>query len=230
VSLAQTYDELLANTSTGVDFSYRLPPLAELQELAIEYSPIFKMLDADIAIGEHNVQEEKRAWMKSVGAEGGVSYGLYDNLVLTNDYGALESDFNSTEQTRYYMGAYLKIPISSIIDKSNVKAAKAEKQKLQYQRAIRIQELRQLIIVRYNNVLLHYRGMLIKSNAVESYRVQKLRADEDFKNGLINVYEFARLEDMMSKSVVDLEEAKLNFSTAFQILEETVGVKIQLKN
>jgi hypothetical protein len=44
------------------------------------------------------------------------------------------------------------------------------------------------------------------------------------------VYEFARLEDMMSKSVVDLEEAKLNFSTAFQILEETVGVKIQLKN
>ncbi len=227
---AQTYDELLANTSSGIDFADRLPPLAELQAQAIENSPIFKMLDADVSIGEYKVKEEKREWMHSMGIESGARYGLFDNLIITQDLGLVESNTQTTEQTRYYVGAFIKIPISAIIDNSNVKTAVAEKEKLQYQREARIQELRQLIIVRYNNVILEYRGILIKSNAVESYRVQRLRADEDFKNGKINVYEYARLEDMLSKAVLSLEEGKLNFTTAFQILEETVGVKINLKN
>lgn len=227
---AQTYDELIANTSSGIDFSERLPPLAELQYQAIENSPIFKMLDADVAIGEYKVKEEKREWMHSIGFEGGARYGLFDNLLITQDLGMVDSNTQTTEQTRYYFGGFVKIPISAILDNSNVKTAVAEKEKLRYQREARIQELRQLIIVRYNSVILEYRGIVIKSNSVESYRVQRLRADEDFKNGKINVYEYARLEDMLSKAVLSLEEAKLNFKTAFQILEETVGVKINLKN
>lgn len=227
--LAQTYDELIANSSSGADITEKLPPLEELQAQAIDNSPIFKMLDADVAIGEFKVQEEKRAWMNSMGIEGGARYGLFDNLIISQDLGLVESNTQTTEQTRYFLGAFVKIPLSAIIDNSNVKTARAEKDRLRYQREARIQELRQLIIVRYNGVIREYRGIVIKSNAVENYRVQKLRAEEDFNHGEINVYEFARLDDMLSKAVLSLEEAKLDFSTAFQILEETVGVKINLK-
>lgn len=227
--LAQTYDELIVNISSGIDITEKLPPLAELQAQAIDNSPIFKMLDADLVIGEFKVQEEKREWMSSIGIEGSAKYGLFDNLIITEDLGAMESNTQTTQQTRYSVGAYVKIPISAIIDNSNVKVAKAEKEKLRYQREARIQELRQLIIVRYYNVIREYRGIVIKLNAVENYRVQKLRAEEDFSNGEINVYEFARLDDMLSKAVLSLEGAKLDFSTAFHILEETVGVKINLK-
>lgn len=227
---AQTYDELVANTAMGVDIAYRLPPLAELQAQAIDNSPVFKMLDADVAIGEYKVKEEKRLWMNSMGLESGARYGLFDNLIITQDLGLVESSTATTEQTRYYVGAYVKIPISAIIDNSNVKTAKAEKDKLRYQREARIQELRQLIIIRYNNVIREHRGMVIKINAVENYRVQRLRAEEDFKNDIINIDEYARLEDMLTKAVLSLEDAKIDFMTAFQILEETVGVKINLKN
>lgn len=71
---------------------------------------------------------------------------------------------------------------------------------------------------------------MIKSNAVENYRVQIVRAKEDFESGDITVDEYARLEDMLSKAVLSFEEAKLDFAAAFQILEETVGVKIKLKD
>lgn len=226
---SQTYDELIANTASGVDISYRLPPLDELQGQAIDNSPVFKMLDADVAIGEYKVKEEKREWMASMGVESGARYGLFDNLVITQDLGLAESSTATTEQMRYHLGAYIKIPISAIIDNSNVKTAKAEKDKLRYQREARIQELRQIIIIRYNNVIREHRGMVIKTNAVENYRVQRLRAEEDFKNGIINIDEYARLEDMLTKAVLSLEESKLDFMTAFQILEETVGVKINLK-
>jgi len=227
---AQTYEQLIARSSLGIDIADRMPPLPELQEKAIENSPIFKMLDADVKIGNYKVKEEQRLWLHSFGIEGSGRYGLIDNLIITQDLGLMESATQTTKQGRYFFGFYAKIPLSDIIDKSNVKTAIAERDKLQYQRAARIQELRELIIVRYNNVLKEYRGMVVKLNAVENYRVQQLRADEDFINGVINVYEKARLEDMLSKSVIELEEAKIDFLTAFQILEETVGVKINLIN
>jgi outer membrane protein TolC len=227
---AQTYEQLITQLSLEVDIADRIPPLAELQEKAIENSPIFRMLDADVKIGDYKIKEEQRLWLHSVGIEGSARYGLFDNLIITQDLGLTESATHTTKQGRYFLGFYAKIPLSDIIDKSNVKTAIAERDKLHYQREARIQELRELIIVRYNNVLKEYKGMIIKLNAVENYRVQQLRADEDFKNGVINVYEKARLEDMLSKSVIELEESKLDFLTAFQVLEEMVGVKINLIN
>lgn len=226
---AQTYDKLLSMSEDGRDITERLPPLAELQEQAIINSPIFKMLDADVKIGEYKVKEEKRQWMASLGVEGGARYGLFDNLIISQDLGLVESNTQTTEQTRYYLGAFLKIPISSIIDDSNVKTAMAEKERLKYQREARIQELRQLIILRYFNVVKEYRGIIIKSNAVENYRVQRMRAEEDFLSGDINIDEYARLEDMLTKAVLSLEEAKLDFVSALKILEETVGVKITFR-
>lgn len=227
---AQTYEELIANSATSVDIAEKLPPLSVLYEQAIENSPIFKLLDADVKIGNYKVKEEQRIWLHSVGVEGGGRYGIFDNLVITQDLGLEEASTQSTKQGRYYFGAYVKIPLSDLIDNSNVKTARAELEKLRFQREARIMELRELIIVRYNNVIREYRGMVIKSNAVENFRVQSLRAKEDYLNGRMDVYEFARLEDMLTKAVIDLESAKLDFTTAFQVLEETVGTKITLKN
>ncbi len=227
---AQTYDELVENISEGEDIMDRLPPLAELQEQAIESSPIFKMLDSDVEIGEYKLKEEKRLWLNSIGIEGSARYGLFDNLIITEDLGILESSTSTTEQSRYYLGAYIKIPLSDIIDRSNVKTAQAEKQKLRYQREASIQELRKLIIACYNDVVKKHRGLLIKADLLESYRVQMMRAKLDFKNGNISIADYARLDQMWSKASLALEEAKLDYLTSFQILEETVGVKIKLKD
>lgn len=155
---AQTYAQLIANMADGVDISDRLPPLSELQSQAVENSPYFKMLDAEVRRGEWMVKEEKREWMHWMGVEGGVKYGLFDNLIMTEDLGIEDFSTHTTEQTRYNFGAYVRIPISSIFDKSNVKTAKEEKERLSFQRENKIKEFRQLVIVRYFNVIKEYRG------------------------------------------------------------------------
>lgn len=227
---AQTYDQLLTNSSSAKDIINRLPPLGELQENAILYSPVFKMLDADVKMGEYKIVEERREWMRWIGIEGGAKYGMFDNIVLSEGLSGVDLATAKTEQTRYYAGVFLKMPIASIVDKSSVRVAKAEREQLSYQREARIQELRQLIILQYGNVVKEHRGMIIKNNAVENYRIQMLRAENDYKNGKINISDFARLNDMLSKAVLALEDAKADFTTSFMILEETVGTKIQLKN
>ncbi len=226
---AQTYDELLMDVANGIDISERLPPLAELQALAEKNSPYIKMLETDIKMGEAAIKKEKREWLHWVGLEGGIRYGKFDNLVITQDLGLEESNTETTEQTRYNVGGYVRIPLSSIIDRSNVIIAKMDKERAVYQKEVHSKEFRQLVITQYYNVIKEYRGMIIKSNAVENYRVQNVRAKEDFENGIIAVDEYARLEDMLSKAVYDLEDAKLSYAAAYNILEETIGTKIELK-
>lgn len=227
---AQTYDELLANTSLGIDIADRLPPIAELQIEALVNSPLMKLYDAEVEIGKLQITEERREWMRNLGFEGGAKYGRFDNLMLREDYGVYGINTTKTEQTYYHLGAFLKIPLSSIVDRSNVRIAKAEADKLKYQKQASTQELRQLVIIQYNKIIKEHRSLIIKNNAVESYRVQMLRAEKDFSNGKITIADYARLNDMLSKTVLALEDSKLDYVTAFQILEEIVGVKIKLKN
>ncbi len=230
INLAQTYEDMLAVTAGGKDITERMPGLSELQELAIEYSPLLKFYEADEKVGDYVVMSKKREWMSAFGFEGGARYGLFDNLIITEDLNSLGSSTQTTEQTRYYLGAYVKIPLSSIIDKSSVLQAKAEKDKIRFQKEVGIQDLRELVIIRYNNVIKEYRKLVVQTNLVESYRIQNLRAETDFQNGQIDVYEYIRLQDMVSSAIMDLETAKIDFRSAFQILEETIGTKIKLKD
>ncbi|MCD6355192.1 MAG: hypothetical protein J7L95_06555, partial [Prolixibacteraceae bacterium] len=61
---------------------------------------------------------------------------------------------------------------------------------------------------------------------VESFRVQMLRANKDLENGLINISEYARLRDLLSRASLSLEDSKSEFITAVQLLKETVGIPI----
>jgi len=193
----QTYDELIANTLSGKDITDQLPPLATLQAQAEENSPLLKIHDANIVINQLRVNSEKREWMRSLGFEAGAKYGLFDNLILKEDLGIDEVVANTTEQTRYNIGLYLKIPISSIIDKSRVDLAVAERDRVLLEKEATLKELRQLVIVQYGNIVKAYRNIVILNNSVEVYRVQMVRAEKDFTNGKITVDEFARLNDML---------------------------------
>lgn len=229
-TMAQTYDELITNTISGKDISKRLPPIADLQAAAIDKSPLLKIHDADIVINQLKVKSLKRDWMRSLGFEAGAKYGLFDNLIVTGDLGLDEVATNTTEQTRYNLGLFLKIPLSSFVDKSGVQIAKAELDKLNYERESTVLELRQLVIVQYNNLIKAYRNMVVQNNAVETYRVQMFRAEKDFTNGNITVADYARLNDMLSRAVMNLEDIKLEYLTALQLLQEVVGIEIKLEN
>lgn len=229
-SKAQTYDELIANSMGGKDITMRLPSIATLQEAAILHSPLLKIHDANVIISELKVRSMKRDWMRNLGFEAGAKYGLFDNLIVTGDLGIDQVATNTTEQTRYNVGLFLKIPINSIVDKSNIQIAKTELDKISFERETTIQEIRQLIIVQYNNIVKAFRNMVVQNNAVEVYRVQMIRAEKDFNNGKLSVADYARLQDMLSRAVINYENIKVEYITALQILQETVGVDINLEN
>lgn len=226
----QTYDELIANTMTGKDITERLPALATLQAQAEENSPLLKIHDANMLIKQIRINSEKREWMRHLGFDAGVKYGLFDNLIIREDLGLDEVATSTTEQTRYNLGVFLKIPLSTFADKSAVKLAVAERDIEILVRESTLSDLRQLVIIQYGNVVSAYRSLVILNNSVEVYRIQMLRAEKDFENGKINIDEFARLNDMLARNTLNLEDIKIEYFTALKLLEETVGVKINIKD
>lgn len=225
----QGYKDLIGNTIDGKDISLRLPTVEELQISASENSPLLKLHDSEIVIKELQVRLLKRDWMNNFGFDAGVKYGLFDNLIITEDLGLDEVATSSTEQTRYSVGVFLRIPLSLIADKSNVKIAQVELEKTKYQREIIILELNKLIITQYANVLKAYRTLVIQNNSVETYRLQMLNAQNEFNNTEISIADLARFNDMLLKAMINLENIKIEYITAIQLLEETVGVDINLK-
>ena len=223
----QGFNDVIEKSLQENDISKQLPPISELQDSAVIHSPLLKIYDSDIVIQKLKIKSEKREWMHSLGFEAGAKYGLFDNLILKEDLGIQDVATSTTEQTRYNLGFFLKIPLSSIYDKSNIRIAKEEVDKLRYQKQESVLELRQLI-VQYNNVIRAHKNLIIRTSDVESYKVQMLRADKDLENGLINIAEYARLRDMLSRATLGLEDSKVEFITALQLLQETVGIRIIL--
>lgn len=229
-SKAQSLTEIIDKNLVKNDITKQLPTLHQLQDLAVEHSPLLKIINSNVVIQQLKIKSEKRAWMQSLGFEAGAKYGLFDNLVLSEDLGYQDLATSTTEQTRYNLGVYLRIPLSLIADNSNVEIAKEEKHKLRYEKASNVKELRQLVIIQYSNVVKAHKAVVMRTTHMQSYQAQMFRADKDYENGLINIAEYVRLQDLALSAQIELENSKIELLTALQLLQETVGVKIKLKS
>lgn len=225
LSSQQYYDatDSLVNHEDIIDL---LPPLSTLLDSAETNSPMLKFYDADIIISELKVKLEKRDWMNHLGVEAGVKYGLLDNVVFSSYFGSNMNNFNS--ETRYSIGVYLRIPIRSVLDKTARKQSEQEIVKSRQLHERTLNELRQLVIMQFNNLVKAHRSLIIRARHVATYETQMLRAERDFLEGNIPVAEYARLNDMHTTAMINLESNKVEFNTALQLLQETVGIKIDL--
>lgn len=226
---AQKDTTLINKVIKGEHVSDLLLPLGHLQELAIENSPLLKFHNADIIISELKIRAEKRNWMTTLGFEASAKYGLFDNLIITEDLNT-ESKTSTTEQTRYSVGLTLKIPLDKIADRTNVKQAKAELEKYRYQKLTSEKELRQLVIVQYNNILKSYSSVEIRNKALGVLNMHLTSVEKDFVNGIIDIAEFSRVNDIKMNAELEFERAKIELVAAIQILNEIVGKPVKIKN
>lgn len=225
---AQISEDFITKSLSENDISKELPPLDTLLALAEKNSPLLNFYNADVIINELKVISEKRDWMEHLSFETDLRYGLFDNLIVTEDLGREDLATSTTEQTRYSVGVSLKIPLSKIADRKNrVNIAKSEKEKAIYQHEVVVRELRELVIIQYNNILKAHRLMVVNNANVSSFSVQVIRAEKDFTSGQINIAELARLREMLARGIENFESTKSDFQLAYLLMQETVGTQLK---
>lgn len=228
ITVGQVNDDAIALSLTQNDVSKEIRSLPELLLLAEQHSPKLKFYNAAINVTSIKIKSEKTAWMQHMGFDADLRYGMFDNLILSQALGRDDYSTSSTKQTRYSTGVYFKMPISAISSRKKlIGIAEEEKEMAIYQRESAIRELRELVIVQYNNVLKFNRLMIISSQTRETFNVQCIRAEKDFINGLIPIAEYARLQEMLTRSTENYESYRAQYTTAYMLLEETIGVKLK---
>jgi len=212
------------------DIELMLPSLETIIDSAIAKNPYVKFRDLQIIVNEHKLKSDRAEWTRDVGFQTDVRYGTFDNFasnVVEGQNPALTSTRNT--QTNYGFGAYIRIPFYDFLNRKNqINLAKAEIKQAQSFSQVQRNELRQLVIRQYNELIIKHRLLKIKSKYTETSRIHMQMAEKEFIDGTVTLTEYSSLSEIGSRAELELESAKMEFRTAFMILEEIVGIKFNL--
>ncbi len=202
----------------------RFPPLTVLIDSAIQHNAMLRYRNLDIIIKESNLTSQRNNWLRTFGLQGDSRYGTIDAF-STNGNGVTTNYANtSSKQFNYAFGVYIKIPVYEILNrKTQIKQAKAELEEAKTMSQVQHDEIRQLVIRQYQDLLLRQKLLNIKSLNLGSATVNMEMVEKEFRNGVIPIAEYVRLSDMTARVQSDYELARSEFLLSKQILEEITG-------
>ena len=87
-------------------------------------------------------------------------------------------------------------------------------------------EIRQLVIKQYEELVLKQKLLNIGSQNLGNAKVNMEMVEKEFRNGVISIYEYVRLSDLTSRIESNYENAKSDFLLAKKLLENLVGFSI----
>ncbi|HCY41846.1 MAG TPA: hypothetical protein DHV48_10900 [Prolixibacteraceae bacterium] len=212
------------------DIEGKLPPLNVLIDSALAKDPYVRFRELQLVVNNSKLKSDKTQWARNFGFQTDIRNGTFDNFSTNTSEGQSPSIFaTKSNQTNYGIGAYMKFPIFDILNRKNqITLAQTELKQASEMAEMQKNEVRQAVIKQYNQLLLSHRLLRIRFNYVETSRTNMQMAEKEFKNGIINITEFSRISEITARSESDFETARIEFRTAYLILEEIVGIKFNL--
>ena len=212
------------------DIEKLLPPLQALIDSAITKNPTIKSREMEVLVLENKLRSDRVRWSENVGIQTDIRYGTFNNFSTNTQEGQTPSLLaTQTSQMNWGVGAYIKMPLFDFLDHKNmIGAARAEVDKALQLTEEQRDEIRQIVIKQYQEVVLKQRLLRIRSKYVETTRINTAMAEKEFQSGTIKVSELASVTDNHSTAETEYETAKIEFTTAFMILEEITKTKFNL--
>lgn len=200
------------------------PPITVLIDSAIRHSAMVDYRKFDVEAKSANVTTQRNAWLRNLGIQGDTRYGTTDAF-STNANGVTTNFSNtSSRQLNYAVGVYVKLPVFEVVNrKTQIKQAKAEVEAARSMQEAQENEIRQLVIKKYQDLLLSQKLLSIKSQNLGSANVNMEMVEKEFRNGVIPIAEYVRLSDMTARIQADYEMALSEFVLNKKMLEEIVG-------
>jgi len=214
----------------GIYDSISIPPLSLMIDSAISHNAMLKFFEHSIDAKKISLSADSKSWTKNFGIQADVRYGSFNNFSTNTAEGQSPSLLaTSTNQTNFGVGGYLKLPLSDFINRKNmIQLAKAEVNQAESMAEVQRDEIRQIVIKQYNDLILKLTLLKIKAKNLETSRVNLVMAEKEFQNGIIPLGTYAGISQTAGNAEINFVEAKVEFKTAYMILEEMVGFKFNI--
>jgi outer membrane protein TolC len=215
---------------TTDDISLRLPPLADLIDSALAHDPNVIYRNLQVSFDQYNLQDNQFQFLRNFGLQANIGYGTFDYLYNNTLGGQTPGTYTNTQNlTQYGVGAYVRFPISDLISRhSQVSQAKTLIRQSREMVDVQVKAVRRQVIMQYNEVINKQHLLKIRVKYLETTRINIQTIEKDFANGLLPVSEYARISEIATRAEADVENTKMEFQTAYMLLEELVGTKLNL--
>ncbi len=206
-----------------------IPPLEVLIDSALQNDPTLHYQDLQTLSNEYKLRLSRTEWAKNLGFQSDIRYGTFDNFSTNTGDGQSPSILaTKSSQTNYGVGVFLKVPIDALVNhKSQVNLAKNALEQAESMAEAQRREIRQLVILRYQDLLLKQRLLEIKSRNVYSSRINMNLVEKQFRSRQLDAAEYSRVAEIAGRSEAEYEAARTDYITAYMILEEIVGFKFK---
>jgi outer membrane protein TolC len=219
--------EINRDTVKTTSVKLLIPALDVLIDSALVNNGMLNYRKLEIEAKKHNLKSKRRDWTRNFGIQSDTRYGTFDNF-SSNVNGPITTTLTSTtKQLNYGIGLYLKIPVFDMINrKSEIKRAKAEVDQAKSLKISQEDELKEVVIRYYEDLILKQELLELRSSNLGNARVNLEMVKKEFINGLIPIYEFVRISDMTARIAAEYEKAKSDFLVSKKILENITKLEI----
>ena len=208
---------------------FKIPSLESLIDSALVHSPLIKQQDILIKTEHYKKDLIKTEWLKIIKPQFQYSYGSSENTGYFDEDGDYYTNSTTTTSmsSRYTLSLRFTLDIKHFVERKtklliaeeNIKLSEFEKETLYL-------SIRKEVILAYNKLILTKKLLDIQSQLYQAQLVQKQLAEEQFTNAEITLSEYTSVISLIFNSMAQYEKIKMDFRTAYQILEESIGVKI----
>lgn len=201
----------------GSNLMSLLPPLQLLIDSAIANSPDIMMAEAAITRSEYEVKIGSKEWTEMFRIQGRYTYGQF---LASDDFGVVLSE----PRGGYQIFAGVLIPLDYFVSRNDRLGSLRAEMEMDKQGKRRVEmEIRDKVVITYNQLLLLQRLINISAEARESAILQYQMAEERFRNGEINLEELGRATDLRANFMSEYEKLRAEFTTVYTELERIVG-------
>lgn len=214
------------------DIVEKLQPLSALIDSALVHDPYVRFRDLQVIVNQCKLSAEQSYWLRNLGVQSDVRYGTFNNF-STNTAPGQNPDYFATQtnQWNWGVGAYLKFPIIDLVErKSQVTLARTEIEQAESMALFQKKEVRQLVIKQYNELVLKQNLLKIKAKYLSLITANNLLVEKEFQNGVTDLSEYTRISGIYESAQTEFEIARIEFITAYMLLEEIVGFKFNISN
>lgn len=207
-----------------------LPSLETIIDSAIANNPNVKFRDLQIYINKFKLNADRNLWTRNLGIQADGRYGTFNNFSTNTSEGQTPSTISTlSSQFNYGVGAYIKLPIYDFLNRKNqINLSEAEVEQAESFAESQRNELRQAVIKQYNELIVKHRLLKIKSKYAETSKINMQMVEQEFTNGIISVSEYSRISEIVTRTEIDFENSRMEFLTAYMILEEITGIRFNL--
>lgn len=210
------------NSSKAIEFKF--PPLQVVIDSAIKRSAMLSFRKHHIGVVESTLESERIYWTRNIGIQGDSRYGNLSNFATNNDGVSNTAALTTAKQLNYSIGFYLKFPVFDVLNrKHQLKLAKLEVEEAISMAEFTKEEIRQTVIRLYQDLILKQKLFQIRSRSLGDGRVNMEMVEKEFRNGVVPISEYVRINGMTANMEADYEKAMSEFITAKQLLEDMAG-------